>query len=155
MSEDIIKDFSDRIETARQQAESDFKMKVEGECVRIDNQPVNSVRIAELKKAFLEQLRTSNRLQCEILDCLNRGERFILKDSFFERDDHLISLLDNETMPPEFNDRTWAYILMPKEIQETLLSRLKFRYCLIPFAGIVLALTLFWTIPLMIKLLTK
>ena len=157
MSENIIADLSSKIETVKKQAEADFSKKIEEECLRIDQQPMTAARVTEYKEAYYQRLDSNaeNQLQKVILASLEQGKHFKIKDSFFEKDNHLIPLLDKDALPPEFNGSIRDYILIPASLPTTLLSRLKFCYCLIPVASIMLVVSLFWAIPSMMKLFAK
>ena len=157
MSENIIADLSSKIETVKQQAEADFSKKIEEECLRIDQQPVTAASVTACKEACYQRLGSNaeNQLQKAVLASLKQHKHFKIKDSFFEKNDYLIPLLDNDALPPEFNGSIRDYILIPASFQATLLSRLKFRYCLVPFISIVSAVILFWAIPSAMKLFIK
>lgn len=156
MNKNIIQEFSEKVEKVRQQTEDDFKTRVDEECQRIDNQPVSSTNLSEFKESCFERLHSEadNPFQKVILKSLGK-RKLKLKNSYFVQDNHLISMIDKESMPTEFNASTRDYILLPKSIPATLLSKLKFRYCLIPFVSIVLAAVLFWAMPLVKAFLAK
>ena len=157
MSENIIADLSSKIETAKQQAEAAFSKKIKDECLRIDKQQVTVDNVTACKEACYQRWGSNaeNQLQKAVLASLKKKKHLKLKDSFFEKDDYLIPLLDNDALPPEFNGSIRDLILIPASFQAALLSRLKFRYCLVPFISIVSAVILFWAIPSAMRLFIK
>lgn len=153
MNQNLIQEFSNKIEEAKQEMTAVFKNKVERECQQVASQSVNDVQVAELKKAYLEQLRQNadNQLQIEFLDFLDKKEMYYqLSRTFFSQDTHLISLIDNEKLSSDFNAKTQDFIILPSAkvvpIPTSLLSKQKFRYYLVPFVSIVLAVALFMAI---------